>query len=126
MRIICKNLFLIMFALILLPSVSLGADKSNGSAGSPLELTDMTISVSPGVFAFYRDDGQATPQWYLIATAHNGGTKYFATAQNSTSVFKQEDTASPITLGELEGLDYPDQDQAASEDYWSDGNAWTR
>lgn len=121
-----KKIMIILIVLLLLPMAAMAVDANNGQAGTPLELTGLTISTSPGVFAFYRNSGNGTPQWYLIATAHGGGTKFYATAQNATSIFKLDDATAPITLAELTALQFPTQDQAASEDYWSNSDSWYR
>ncbi|PLX89798.1 MAG: hypothetical protein C0619_10450 [Desulfuromonas sp.] len=117
-----KKLVLIMAIALMFPMMASAED--NATAGAALELEGLTIAVSPGVFAYYNDGGVADPQWYLIATVHQGGTNFYATAQNSTSIFKQDATA-PVLIGDLTGADYPTETEAASEDYWSD-SAWTR
>ena len=120
-----KRLILILAVLMLFPLTSFAAPANNATAGSPLQLTGLTISVSPGVFAYYTDGSAANPQWYLVGTVHQGGKNFYATAQNSTSIFKQPTTA-PTVIGDLTGLTYPTQAQAASETYWSDSTSWGR
>ena len=126
-----KKSLIVVMAVLLLPMAAFAGNTNNGTAGSPLELTaagtgtSLTIAVSPGVFAYYEDDATTTPQWYLIASAHQGGTNVYATAQNSTSIFRQAPNVAPIELTTVTGMTYPTQLEAVSEDYWSD-SSWLR
>jgi len=123
--------FLILLAIaILLPISSFAASTDNATAGSRLVLDtgspSLTIAASPGVFQYYGDDGTTTPQWYVIGTVHQGGTRYYATSQNSTSIFYQDDTTGPVLITDLQGLTWPTGTaDTASETWWSN-SGWTR
>ncbi len=125
-----KLTFLALAFLIILSGQSFAASTDNtaGGAGSALELADLTVGVSPGVYAHYEDDGTAgNVQWWAISTAHQGGTKIYGAAQNNSGTFYinvgTNTIEGPLTAGTTYAL--PDSDEAASDDYWSDAD-WTR
>jgi hypothetical protein len=126
-----KNIFIFTcLFLLLLTSVASAADSvAQSSPGSALELADLTIGVSPGVYAHYEDDDQAgNVQWWAISTAHQGGTKIYGAAQNNSGTFfisaGTNTITGPLTTSE-DTYTLPDSDQSASDTYWSD-SAWTR
>ena len=124
-----KFTFILAFMLMMsVSSIALATD--NPAAGERLVLTGLEIAVSPGVMAYYLDDGATTgeAQWFTIATLHQGGTKVYATAQNSTSTYSQEvDTSVAVTYGVFNILtaSLPTRIQAASDTYWT-GSDWER
>lgn len=124
-----KKIIFLLVILVALPLCATAKNTNNGSPGSRLELTTSTpsleIAASPGVFLYYGDDGTPSPQWFVIGTVHQGGTKYFGTSQNSTSIFTQTAT-SPIELADLTGKTWPaNAGDTASETWWSN-SGWTR
>ncbi len=124
-----KKIIIMLAIAAILPSAVFAATGDNGTAGSRLELdgsaNNLVIAASPGVFTYYGDDGTTAPQWYVVGTVHQGGSRFFATAQNSTSVFYQ-DTDSPNVIGDLTGLTWPTGTaDTASETWWSN-SGWTR
>ena len=125
-----KKIFIISsLFLLLMSSAALAANVDNASAGAALELADLTIGVSPGVFAYYEDDANANNvQWWAIATAHQGGTRIYGAAQNNSGTFYinvgTNTITGPLTTA-ANTYELPDQDQAASDSYWST-SAWDR
>ena len=125
-----KKILILLVIAVLLPMSSFADKKDNATAGSRLILdkstVNLTIAASPGVFQHYGDDGTVSPQWYVIGTVHQGGTRYYATSQNSTSVFYQDDTTGPVLITDLNGLTWPTGTaDTASETWWSN-SGWTR
>lgn len=125
-----KKLFILLAIALFLPVGSFAAATDNGTAGSRLVLDtsspQLVIASSPGVFQYYGDDGTTTPQWYVVGTVHQGGTRFYATAQNSTSIFYQDDSTGPVELTDLTGLEWPTgTGDTASETWWSN-SGWTR
>lgn len=119
-----KVLLILVIAMMVPVMASAGSGVTNTAAGDPLKLVGLTIATSPGVFAYYEDDTTTQPQWYAIGTLHQGGTKAYATAQNSTSILHYEFTTSPLVATSLSGLTFPTQTAAASVDGWPEG--WTQ
>lgn len=124
-----KKLFILIVLAVFLPMSAFAATTDNGNAGSTLTLSTeaptLQIASSPGVFMYYGDDDTDDPQWYVIGTVHQGGSRYYGTAQNSTSIF-QQDASGPIVLTDLTGLTWPaTADETASEDWWS-GTGWEK
>ncbi|WP_321370686.1 hypothetical protein [uncultured Desulfuromusa sp.] len=126
-----KKIFIISsLFLLLLSSAALATttDNATAGAGSALELADLTIGVSPGVFAYYEDDNNGgNVQWWAIATAHQGGTRIYGAAQNNSGTFYIDVGTNTITgpLTADETYTLPNQDQAASDSYWSTSD-WDR
>ena len=123
-----KKLILILAFMLMLPVGSMAGEKNNAVPGERLVLAGLEIAVSPGVFAYYEDDLAALPQWFGIATIHQGGTKIYATAQDSTSIYNQDaPDSTTITLGVFTTLygTLPTQVQSASDSYWTD-SVWDR
>lgn len=115
--------------LLLLNTVASAANTTNAAAGSALELADVTIGVSPGVFAYYSDDANTgNVQWWSIATAHQGGTRIYGAAQNNSGTFYIDagtnTITGPLTAGSTT-YSLPTEAQAASDTYWSDSD-WSR
>ncbi len=120
---------IILLAIAMLLPMSAFAATDNATAGSRLQLDTeaptLNIAASPGVFMYYADDATTDPQWYVIGTVHQGGTRFYGTAQNSTTIFYQEATG-PKVIGDLTGLTWPSTAaETISEDWWS-GTGWTR
>ncbi len=125
-----KKLFVFLAIGLILSSNSFAGDTDNttGGAGSALELNGLVIGVSPDVYAYYADDGNAgNSQWFGIATAHKGGDKIFGAAQNNSATFFIDVGTNTITGPLSAGDDYnlPNKDQAASTVYWSTSD-WDR
>jgi len=125
-----KKILILLVIAVLLPMSSFAASTNNATAGSRLVLDtsspSLTSAASPAVFQYSGDDGNATPQWYVIGTVHQGGTRYYATSQNSTSVFYQDDSSGPVLLSDLNALTWPTGTaDTASETWWSN-SGWTR
>jgi hypothetical protein len=60
---------------------------------------DLTIGLSPKVFARYLTDGdtETTAQWYAIATVHPGGNVGYATAQDVNNIYMKEFITGDVT-----------------------------
>lgn len=123
-----KVLCFVVVVMLLSFGTAFAATGDNGTAGGRLILdgeTTLEISSSPGVFMYYGDDGTTDPQWYVIGTVHQGGTRFYGTAQNSTNIFYQE-AIGPKVLADLTGLTWPTSvADTASETWWSN-SGWTR
>ncbi len=125
-----KKYTFILACMLMMSVSSIASATDNTDAGERLELTGLDIAVSPGVMAFYEDDGATAgeAQWFTIATLHQGGTRVFATAQNSTSTYNQDvDTSVAVTytvFGTYTAA-LPTRDEAASDSYWASSD-WDR
>lgn len=94
-----KTIIVALFGVLLLSSSAFAAANDNTASGTlPIggsALTaggasgDLSIGLSPKVFARYVTDGdsEVTSQWYAIATVHPGGNVGYATAQDVNNIY---------------------------------------
>jgi hypothetical protein len=92
-----KTLFFILFILLVWAPLGISATDKTTVAGASLMLTDpddeaVVINASPGVLMFYSNDVDDAAQWYSIATLHTAGNNHYATAQNTTAIWRQDQT----------------------------------
>lgn len=141
------NYFIGILVVALLSSTNafalLEANTNEGAtAGESLELTDgltdenvLVLNFSPSVNAIYEADtadDEGNKQWYAVSTYHSGGTLFYASSSDSTSIYKQSRSASQLfsevtiptskTMTSGEGETATTQ---SAEEYWL-ANDWTK
>ena len=96
-------------------TLTLGGGTETGGATSDT----LSMGLSSNVTAMYEDSDTVQTQWYAIATAHQGGTEIYATAQDVTGIYKLVAGKKPGDAPSFDGI------PAASDEstVWSDG-AW--
>ncbi len=91
-----------------------GGTETDGTASDTL-----SMGLSSNVTAMYEDSDSTQTQWYAIATAHQGGTEIYATAQDVTSIYKLVAGKTPGDAPDFEGIPSTSTDSTV----WSEG-AW--
>jgi len=86
--------FVALSVFLLTSSTSFATQKDNSTdPGSRLELdsgaTTLQLGFSPSVAGLYSIEAvTGDEQWYAISTYHQGGTLFYGTASDQTSIFK--------------------------------------
>lgn len=59
--------------------------------GTAAGSNDLTVGLSPKVYAKYANDGTtaATAQWFAIAAAHPGGNTIYGTSQDVNNIYQK-------------------------------------
>jgi len=104
-----KSIIVVMFSVLLFSTSVFAATNDNATSGSLAigganlangnPSGDLSIGLSPKVFARYVTDGttETTAQWYAIGTVHPGGNVGYATAQDVNNIYMKKFVTGDVT-----------------------------
>lgn len=76
------------------------SNTNESNPGEAIKLTDGTtelvLNFSPSIMLLYQADSaddSGNKQWFSVSTYHAGGTNFYASSSDSTSIYKQSRTA---------------------------------